>query len=141
MTDLNSPRWATSWVRAAMPTAILAALEAQDEHGYGIAQSLATMGFGRPKGGSLYPLLNRLEDEGIITATWADGPTGPGRRVYSLTVSGYQRLHAERQDWQRLTRALGIDSEDQDDASEHSDPTSGHAPVKMPKLTEETGSG
>ena len=105
MTDA-SPRWPAPWVRAALPTAVLASLEDGALHGYAIAQRLAARGLGRPRGGSLYPLLSALEADGAVTASWDQGESGPGRRSYALTDRGAERLARERVDWAALTDAL-----------------------------------
>ncbi|PYG02132.1 transcriptional regulator, PadR family [Georgenia satyanarayanai] len=106
MTDTNEPRWPAPWVRAALPTAVLASLEDGALHGYGIAQRLATQGLGRPRGGSLYPLLSALEADGAVTASWDQGESGPGRRSYALTADGAERLRRERAAWAALVDAL-----------------------------------
>lgn len=103
---MNDVAWPASWVRAVLGTAVLAVLEFEPRHGYGIAEALEKRGLGRPRGGSLYPLLQTLEDAGAVTATWESGATGPGRRTYVLTDVGHSRLARERDSWQRLTAAL-----------------------------------
>ncbi|MCM3660040.1 PadR family transcriptional regulator [Georgenia satyanarayanai] len=107
MTDASEPRWPTPWVRAALPTAVLASLEDGALHGYAIAQRLAAGGLGRPRGGSLYPLLSALEADGAVTASWDQGESGPGRRTYALTTTGAERLQHERRAWTALADALG----------------------------------
>lgn len=102
-------RWPAGWIRAALPTAVLACLEDGPLHGYAIAQALAARGFGAPKGGSLYPALGRLEESGAVSAAWVGGQSGPGRRQYTLTDSGRARLREERADWLRLAQALQAD--------------------------------
>lgn len=98
--------WPQAWVRAALGTAVLAVLQDGPLHGYGIANQLAVRGFGRPKGGSLYPLLNRLESEDALHAYWESQETGPGRRTYALTDAGHARLMQERGQWASLIAAL-----------------------------------
>ena len=105
MTDAD-PLWPTPWVRAAMGTALLAVLNEEPLHGYAIAERLAERGLGRPKGGSLYPLLNSLEQQGAVEASWSQGDSGPGRRTYRLTGAGRERLSREREDWHRLVATL-----------------------------------
>jgi PadR family transcriptional regulator PadR len=102
----DAPRWPTPWLRAALGTGILAAVEAGPLHGYGIAAALQQRGLGRPKGGSLYPLLSSLEQDGALEAAWEQGSSGPGRRTYTLTDAGRRRLAAERSDWTALAAAL-----------------------------------
>lgn len=106
MNDVSEPRWPAPWVRAVLPTAVLASLEDGALHGYAIAQRLAARGLGRPRGGSLYPLLSALETDGAVTASWDQGESGPGRRSYALTAAGAERLTRERAAWAALTDAL-----------------------------------
>ncbi len=107
MNDQERARWPAPWVRAVLGTAVLAALEDGPLHGYAIAVVLADRGLGRPKGGSLYPLLATLESEGAVLATWVQGESGPGRRTYALTDTGRARLAGERRQWSALVSALG----------------------------------
>ena len=65
--------------------AILSALQAGPMHGYQVIQELEsrTRGRWRPSAGSVYPTLQQLEDEGLVTSAEVDG-----RRTYSLTDAG-----------------------------------------------------
>ena len=65
--------------------AILSALQAGPMHGYQVIQELEsrTRGRWRPSPGSVYPTLQLLEDEGLLTSEEVDG-----RRTYSLTDAG-----------------------------------------------------
>lgn len=105
------PQWPATWIRALLPSAVLACLELTALHGYGIAQALHARGFGTPKGGSLYPVLGRLEDTGAITAEWVPGPSGPARRQYTLTTAGRTRLLRDRASLAALGHALGMSPE------------------------------
>lgn len=102
----DAPRWPTPWVRAALDLAVLASLIDGRLHGYAIAQALAAHGFGLLKGGSLYPVLSRLEEAGDVEATWVEGSGGPGRREYDLTSAGRDRLDRELASWHDLAETL-----------------------------------
>lgn len=104
MTDASD--WPAPWVRAALDIAVLSSLTEGPLHGYAIAQALASHGFGLLKGGSLYPVLNRLEEAGDVGATWVEGQGGPGRREYVLTEGGHERLDRDLGDWRRLSETL-----------------------------------
>ena len=84
MADL-AREWPAPWVRAVLGTGVLAVLADEDLHGYAITERLAQRGLGRPRGGSLYPLLESLQQDGAIEASWTEGEKGPGRRTYRLT--------------------------------------------------------
>lgn len=105
---LHEPKWPALWVRAAMRTAILACLEAGPLHGYAIALALEGIGFGRPKGGSLYPILEELKTAGSVVDEWEQSDGGPGRRVYRLTADGRKRLKHERGQWRELADSLAF---------------------------------
>lgn len=116
MESAGGPQWPAAWLRTALPTAILAVLAGGERHGYTLATELEGRGFGRPRGGSLYPLLGRLEEDGLIASTWESSETGPGRRTYRLTAQGAAQLDQERAQWAALVTALTADA-----ATEHDD--------------------
>ena len=70
---------------------ILVLLAEGPMHGYQIIQELSSRSGGswRPSPGSVYPTLQQLEDEGLITGQEADG-----RRTYQLTEAGRQEVAA-----------------------------------------------
>ena len=57
--------------------------------------------------GSLYPALHRLEHRGWINAEWKTSELGRRARFYRLTASGRKQLELERENWARLTAAIG----------------------------------
>lgn len=103
--------WPLPWVRASLELAVLGCLLAAPLHGYGIAQQLEARGFGRLKGGSLYPALGHLEGAGYVEATWEQGEVGPGRKNYSITSTGRDFLAGGLAKWKTLTEALDISKE------------------------------
>ena len=108
----GSRPWPSAWVRAALEPAILGALTAGPLHGYGIAQTLAARGFGTLRGGSLYPVLARLEEAGLVSTRWVEGQGGPGRKDYALTDAG-RRAHRDAvAELHRLADALGTLADD-----------------------------
>ena len=77
--------------RGDVRTAIVALLAESPMHGYQVMQQLAERsgGIWQPSAGSVYPTLQQLEDEGLVTAAEQDG-----RRVYSLTDAGREAAAA-----------------------------------------------
>ena len=71
--------------RGDIRTAILTALAAEPMHGYQIIQAIEkrTLGAWKPSPGSIYPTLQLLADEGLVTAEQVGE-----RKVYSLTEAG-----------------------------------------------------
>ena len=56
--------------------------------------------------GSLYPALYRLEQNGLLRATWAESATGRQTKVYSLMVAGRKHLTEQRETLERFSGAL-----------------------------------
>lgn len=73
-------------------------------YGYELRQSLAAQGM-HIEEGTLYPLLRRLESQGVLTSEWRTSE-GPPRRYYVLSAEGrrlYRRLTGT---WQELNDAM-----------------------------------
>jgi DNA-binding PadR family transcriptional regulator len=75
--------------RGDVRSAILALLDDRPMHGYEMIQELEERTGGRwtPSAGSIYPTLQLLEDEGLVTAEEVEG-----RKVYSLTETGQKAV-------------------------------------------------
>lgn len=104
--DEKESQWPMPWIRACLDLAILGALAGEPLHGYAIAERMAEVGMGRLKGGSLYPVLAKLEQAGFIEATWLPGESGPGRKAYRLTSSGKEEHIRLQASWRALGDAL-----------------------------------
>ena len=92
--------------RAALPQAVLAVLSHGESHGYAMAEFLRRHGFARIKGGTLYPLLKRLEDQGLVEHTWQHDQSGPGRKQFAITEQGRSELQRSAAAWQRMNETL-----------------------------------
>ncbi len=77
-------------------------------HGHGIAKAIegASRDVLKVEHGSLYPALQRLQQEGWITAAWKASPNNRRARYYSLTAAGRRQLRAETSRWDRLAHAI-----------------------------------
>jgi PadR family transcriptional regulator, regulatory protein PadR len=67
---------------------VLLAVSLQRAHGYLIEEYLRSVGFFSLEMSTLYRTLRQLEKDGLLDSSWEPGPTGPARRVYSLTDVG-----------------------------------------------------
>lgn len=50
----------------------------------------------------LYPLLHRLENEGLLESAWKPSEAGPDRKYYQITTKGCRSLETEIQAWRSL---------------------------------------
>jgi PadR family transcriptional regulator PadR len=56
--------------------------------------------------GTLYPLLTRLKNGGLLAYRWEESSSGPPRKYYSLTEIGRSALKELRITWERLQEAV-----------------------------------
>lgn len=82
-------------------------------YGYEMTKRLRARGLSTVGEGSIYPLLGRLERDGLVTTHRAASNGGPPRKYYSLSPQGEQALEAGIDEWQ-VTRdavdgALGLE--------------------------------
>lgn len=103
---MNDPELSREWQRGLLSTCTLAVLAQGSAHGYAVAQRLQKIGIGPVKGGALYPVLNRLEDDGAVTSVWREGEGGPGRKVFEITLAGRERLVQMQREWQPFAAAV-----------------------------------
>jgi PadR family transcriptional regulator PadR len=87
---------------------LLAMLRDQPDYGYGLAQRLAAAGVADIPGGTLYPALLRLEQQGLAEPSWAPSGSGPRRKYYAITPAGRDLLAAQAAEWRRFRD--GVDS-------------------------------
>ncbi len=73
---------------------ILLAVSMQRGHGYVIEDYLRTLGLYGITMSTLYRTLRQMERDGFLDSAWEPGPTGPARRVYTLTAAGRLWLDA-----------------------------------------------
>lgn len=67
---------------------VLLAVSLQRAHGYAIEDYLRALGLFGITMSTLYRTLRQMEKDGFLESTWEPGPTGPARRVYSITDAG-----------------------------------------------------
>lgn len=73
-------------------------------YGYELRQALAERGLPIEEG-TLYPLLRRLEAQGVLASEWKI-EDGPPRRYYSLNADGREWLRKLTESWQGLNEAM-----------------------------------
>lgn len=100
---MTPDQWPSEWLRGVLGVCVMRVLLDGPSYGYAITQRLAQAGLGTVKGGTLYPLLGRLEEAGDVEVEWRPGEGGPGRKYFALTAAGRQRAHQLAVDWAAFT--------------------------------------
>ena len=98
----------TPFLAGTLELIVLQLLEAEPTNGYDLTLRIQTISRDvlNVNAGSLYPALYRLEQRGLLKATWVKSDTGRRTKSYSVTTSGRRYLAEQRADWKRFTGAL-----------------------------------
>lgn len=89
--------------RGALTLAVLLALR-EPHYGYSLRKSLGAKGLEIDEG-TLYPLLRRLEDQGLLRSHWLQ-EEGRKRRFYQIDAGGEIALTQMRAEWLRLNSVI-----------------------------------
>jgi PadR family transcriptional regulator, regulatory protein PadR len=97
-------------VRGTLDMLILKTLRPGRMHGQGIVRTIeqSSEDLFRVDHGSLYPALQRLQQEGWITAEWGVSTNNRKAKFYSLTRAGREHLQKESSRWEKFSRAIGL---------------------------------
>src|SRR5260370_39554524 len=85
--------------RGVLGPCVLALLESRPRFGLELVRDLTSAGGLLTSGGTVYPLLNRLRDTGLVTSQWQDADGERARRYESITPAGVARLAGGRGEW------------------------------------------
>jgi PadR family transcriptional regulator PadR len=95
------------WLRGVLDLCVLGVLADGESYGYALGRTLEDSGLGPVTGGTLYPVLMRLQRGGLVAARWRSGDSGPARKYYRLTPKGRTTLREAAGEWQRFTTHVG----------------------------------
>ena len=84
--------------------------EMKSAHGYQLIKEMKnrSKGFFQLKEGTLYPLLRKLENDGLLEGKWETTSNGPERRCYVITSKGKEFLNYRKASWQHLANAVNL---------------------------------
>ena len=83
---------------------VLALLSQHDSYAYEIASRLAE---GIDMGeGTIYPLMRRMQSDGLVETYLVESPAGPPRKYYKLTEAGKASFIAQKAEWAAFSRAV-----------------------------------
>ncbi|HEX5871223.1 MAG TPA: PadR family transcriptional regulator [Longimicrobium sp.] len=100
----------TDALRGSLDLLILKTLSLAPMHGWGISQRIQQISGGELEvnQGSLYPALQRLEKEGLITSDWGISENNRRARYYEITPAGRRALGTEVESWRRFAAAIEV---------------------------------
>ena len=95
-------------LRGSLDLLVLKTLSLAPMHGWGISQRIQQVSKGvlEVNQGSLYPALQRLEKDGLITSEWGTTDNNRRARYYGITAAGRRALGDELESWRRFAAGL-----------------------------------
>ncbi|WP_431871968.1 PadR family transcriptional regulator [Nocardiopsis eucommiae] len=95
-------------VAASATPMVLGILSEGESYGYAIVKRVNELSDGRMNwtDGMLYPLLHRLERNGLVRASWGRSEAGRRRKHYAITEAGLEALAERREQWSVVEEAL-----------------------------------
>jgi PadR family transcriptional regulator, regulatory protein PadR len=98
----------TDALRGSLDLLVLKTLSLAPMHGWGISQRVQQLSDGvlELNQGSLYPALQRLEKQGLITSDWGTTDNNRRARYYEITGAGRRALGEELESWSRFAAGL-----------------------------------
>ena len=83
---------------------VLALLSRGDNYAYDIASRMAeAVGMGE---GTIYPLMRRMQADGLVETYLVESSAGPSRKYYRLTAAGRSSLTAQKEAWRSFAGAV-----------------------------------
>ncbi|WP_043931196.1 PadR family transcriptional regulator [Bacillus sp. EB01] len=96
----------TQMMKGILDGCLLAIIKEKECYGYEMAERLSEYGFGTISEGTIYPLLLRMQREGLVTFVRRESIAGPKRKYYSLTTKGQQALTDFIMRWNELEKSV-----------------------------------
>lgn len=85
---------------------VLSIIDRKEIYGYDLIKELQQAGFERIKGGTIYPLLQKLEKNQLINGITKTSPDGPDRKYFTLTDEGKKYLADFEIQWADLVEIV-----------------------------------
>lgn len=98
--------WKTQLRKGFLDLCILNHLAAREFYGYDLVQQLKQADGTAMREGIIYPVLARLQEDGLVTSVKRPSNSGPPRKYYRITKVGCQALEQMNAHWQAMVSAM-----------------------------------
>lgn len=104
--DDSRERRLTQLRKGILELAVLGALRQERHYGYSLIRVLSEDGSVSLKEGTIYPILSRLDRDGLVRSEWVESAQGPPRKYYSITPAGRQAFDDLSKEFELLARLV-----------------------------------
>jgi len=98
--------WKTQLRKGVLELCVLNALSAREYYGYDLVQTLKQIEVLQMREGTVYPILARLEDDGLVTSETRASSAGPPRKYVSITQEGKTYVAKANAHWSEMVSAV-----------------------------------
>lgn len=99
-------RWSSQARKGTLELLLLLFIQKKEYYGYELIEDMKTILVAEVSEGTLYPLLNRMQKDELISSEWREMGSGVPRKYYTLTLFGKQILEAMKQEWLSISFAI-----------------------------------
>jgi PadR family transcriptional regulator PadR len=99
-------RRVTQLRKGILELAVMGVLYHERHYGYSLVRVLSEAGSIALKEGTIYPILGRLDREGLVRSEWVESDQGPPRKYYALTAAGRRLCDELSQEFELLVRLV-----------------------------------
>ncbi|KRL08175.1 PadR-like family regulator protein [Liquorilactobacillus hordei DSM 19519] len=85
---------------------VLQVISKDETYGYQLVQKLRIAGFNEVIGGTIYPILQKLEKKKLIIGVMKPSPEGPSRKYFNITPAGQEELAIFMRSWQEINESV-----------------------------------
>ena len=104
---MNLENWQTQLRKGLLDIVVLNLLRHGPGHGYELVQALKKIDGLKIREGNIYPILARLQTDGLVKNNEIASRDGPPRKCFELTDAGWTTLGAMNEYWDRIIESIG----------------------------------
>ena len=103
---MNLENWQTQLRKGLLDIVVLNLVNRGPSHGYEMVQTMKRIDGLQIREGNIYPVLARLETDGLVTSYSQQSPDGPPRKYFRLTEAGQKALEDMNKHWDKITESI-----------------------------------
>lgn len=96
----------TQLLHGVLDMCLLSIIDEQESYGYEMVSKLRQRGLDLASEGSIYPLLSRLQKQGMIEGYLVQSSEGPARKYYRMSDNGRKTLEQWRAEWRDFSNSV-----------------------------------
>ena len=104
--DEKIAKWESQVRKGMLDFIILMCLAKREFYGYELIKRIKDIAEINVSEGTIYPLLNRLKKDGLITSKWVEMESGIPRKYYKITVRGEKILSGMKEAWEKFSLSI-----------------------------------